>query len=463
MCLKFNKKIAKIAILWGLVWYYGCDQSLIRNDLEAIKERGEIVMITRNNAACYFEGPDGPTGFEYDLTKAFADQLGVRLKTIVIEDEASMVAALREGKADLIASDTPFGPLASRMLALGPGYMTIEHQVVGRRNGPEIKSVHDLMSNVIWLSGNSSRLWALKEAQKKHPQITWQTLSDYSAEEMLQMVWNESLPLTILESNIIKMNRRFYPELVVHLNLGSPRSLTWAMAPGSRGLQKAVSDWFVQASTQEKLQGLKDHYFSHLEEFDYVDLARYRRRISDRLPKYQAHFEQAAEKYGLDWRLVAAQAYQESHWNPRARSYTGVRGIMMLTQETAKTLGLKNRLEVKETIWAGTRYLARLHRLIGGDVPEPDRTLMALAAYNIGFGHLQDARELARRLNKQADTWHCVRSVLPLLQKQKYYKTLTHGYARGNEAVQYVDRIRTYHKVLDMTLAMPGEMKNIGG
>lgn len=462
--MRLNQKIiAWIAITWAILSVYGCDQSLIRNDLEAIKERGELVLITRNNAACYYEGPNGQTGFEYDLAKAFADDLGVRLKTMVIEDEASMIAVLREGKADLIASGTPFGPMASRMLALGPGYMTVEQQVVGRRNGPEIKSIDDLKDYVIWLSGNSSRIAALNETQKKHPQITWQTLSDYSSEEILQMVWNQSLPLTILESNIIKMNRRFYPELVVHLNLGTPSSLTWAMDRRSRGLQRAVYNWFTKVSTRETLQGLKDHYFSHLEEFDYVDLARYRRRIADRLPKYQSHFEQAAEKYGLDWRLVAAQAYQESHWNPRARSFTGVRGIMMLTQETARTLGLKNRLEVKETIWAGTRYLARLHRLIGDDVPEPDRTLMALAAYNIGFGHLQDARELARRLSKPADTWHAVRSVLPLLQERKYYKTLTHGYARGNEAVQYVDRIRTYHKVLNMALVMPGEMRNIGG
>ncbi len=464
LIMRLNQKIiAWIAIIWAILVAYGCDQSLIRNDLEAIKERGELVLITRNNAACYYEGPNGPIGFEYDLAKAFADDLGVRLKTLVIEDEASMIAALREGKADLVASGTPFGPLASRMLTLGPGYMTVEQQVVGRRSGPEIKRIDDLKDHVIWISGNSSRLAALNETRKKHPHITWQTLSDYSSEEMLQMVWNQSLPLTILESNIIKMNRRFYPELVVHLNLGTPSSLTWAMDPRSHGLQRAVSNWFAKVSTQETLQGLKDHYFSHLEEFDYVDLARYRRRIADRLPKYQSHFEQAAEKYDLDWRLVAAQAYQESHWNPRARSFTGVRGIMMLTQETAKTLGLKNRMEVKETIWAGTRYLARLHRLVGDDVPEPDRTLMALAAYNIGFGHLQDARELARRLNKPADTWHAVRSVLPLLQERQYYITLTHGYARGNEAVQYVDRIRTYHKVLNMALVMPGEMRVFGG
>jgi membrane-bound lytic murein transglycosylase F len=125
---------------------------------------------------------------------------------------------------------------------------------------------------------------------------------------------------------------------------------------------------------------------------------------------------------------------------------------MMLTRETAATLGLENRLDVKASIFAGTRYLARLHRLVGERVPEPDRTFMALAAYNLGFGHLQDARILAGRLGKPENSWHGVRSMLPLLQQKKYYRTLANRYARGNEAVKYVDRIRTYRQMLQPVL-----------
>jgi membrane-bound lytic murein transglycosylase F len=166
------------------------------------------------------------------------------------------------------------------------------------------------------------------------------------------------------------------------------------------------------------------------------------------LPKYRPTFEAAASRHNLDWKLVAALSYQESHWNPNARSHTGVRGIMMLTRETAAGMGLEDRLDAENSIRAGTRYLARLHRQVGADVPEPDRTLMALAAYNIGYGHLKDARILARRMGKPDDSWHGVRSVLPLLQQKKYYTTLEHRYARGNEAVGYVDRIRTYYNIL---------------
>ena len=450
------------ALLLNFFWISGCDQTFVRNDLEAIKARGELILITRNNAACYYEGPHGPSGFEYELAKAFADYLGVRLKPLIIEDEADMVATLRAGNADLIAAGFPFGRQSARFLTMGPGYLKVEQQVVGNRNGPAVSQVKDLEQTALWITGSSARLEILNALKTDYHDLSWQTLSDYSNEELLQMVWNRSLPLTMVESNTVTMNRRFYPELVVYFNLGHPQQLCWGMDPHSRHLQKAVRKWFARSDTQERIEGLKEYYYSHLEDFDYVDLARYRRRITSRLPKYRSHFEEAASQFGLDWQLVAAQAYQESHWNPKAKSFTGVRGIMMLTQETAKTLGLKNRMQAKASIFAGARYLSHLHRLVGQEVPEPDRTLMALAAYNIGFGHLQDARTLAKRLDKPANSWQGVRSVLPLLQKRKYYRSLAHGYARGTEAVQYVDRIRTYHKVLNMALA-PDYATAVGG
>lgn len=442
-----------LTILISTIAMTSCDRKLMRNDLEAIKSRGELVLLTRNNSACYYESAHGYAGFEYDLAKSFATHLGVQLRTVVVEEEVDMVEKLLKGEADIIAPGSPFGPPTNRMVNLGPGYLEVLEQVVGRRGGPKISDLEDLGQTPLWVTRSSAGLEQLKAIKKQHSDIQWRTLADQSSEELLHMVWNESVPLTLIESNVLTLNRRFYPELVVHMNLGEPRHLRWAMHPQSRHLHRAVEQWFAKTATRDTIKGLVTHYYSHLEDFDYVDIARYRRRIGSRLPKYQGYFEGAAGHYGLDWQLVAAQAYQESHWNPRARSFTGVRGIMMLTLDTARSLGLKNRLAVEDSIYAGTRYLSRLHRMVGDGVAEPDRTLMALAAYNIGFGHLKDARQLARRLGKPDNTWRSLREFFPLLQKKKYYKTLPHGYARGNEAVQYVDRIRTYHKILHMAKA----------
>lgn len=447
-----QKRWCGLIVLCGLLAISGCDQPLTQNDLEALQSRGELVLITRNNSACFYEGPKGPAGFEYDLAKAFADHLGVDLRIRIIEEEAEMIAALRAGQGDLIAAGFPFGSQTARLLSLGPGYLEVEQQVVGRRGGPEIQSEKALEAYTLWMTGSSARIESLEALRRIYPGVSWQILTAYSAEDLLQMVWNRSLPVTVVDSNIMSMNHHYYPELTILFALGYPRQLTWATDPRNRQLKQAINTWFDRKATRETIKGLVDHYYSHLESFDYVDLARYRRRIKVRLPKYRSYFEAAAQKYKLDWKLVAAQAYQESHWNPRAQSFTGVRGIMMLTRETAASMGLDNRLDVEASIFAGTRYLARLHRQVGEAVPEPDRTLMALAAYNIGFGHLQDARTLARQLGKPENSWHGVRSVFPLLQQKKYYRTLEHRYARGNEAVMYVDRIRTYYKMLQPNL-----------
>ena len=446
------KMALRLLTVIGLLFVSGCEAPLTLNDLEAVVARGELVLITRNNAACYYEGPHGPAGFEYELAKDFASYLGIGIRVRVIDDEAGMIAALKAGQGDVIAAGFPFGSQAARLLALGPGYLEVEQQVVGHRAGPEIQNQQALESYTLWMTGSSMRNEILQALRQDYPKISWQILTAYNTEDLLQMVWNRALPLTLVDSNIMAMNHHYYPELRIHLTVGSPRQLNWATDPRNRNLRQAMHDWFASEKTRKRIKGLVDHYYSHLDSFDYVDLARYRRRIRVRLPKYRPLFEAAAEKYRLDWKLVAAMAYQESHWNPKAKSYTGVRGIMMLTRETAASLGIDNRLDVKAAIFAGTRYLARLHRQVGSKVPEPDRTLMALAAYNIGFGHLQDARLLAKRLGKPDDSWHGVRSVLPLLQQKKYYATLKHRYARGNETVIYVDRIRTYYKIMQPIL-----------
>jgi membrane-bound lytic murein transglycosylase F len=182
-------------------------------------------------------------------------------------------------------------------------------------------------------------------------------------------------------------------------------------------------------------------------------LPRYDRKVfvkhlKTRLPKYRKHFKKAAKQEKLPWKLLAAQAYQESHWNRRAKSPTGVRGIMMLTRRTAASLGIKNRLDPEKSIHGGAKYLARMQKRIPRAVVKTDRTLFALGAYNVGFGHIQDARILARRKNKNPNRWGDMTKVLPLLSQKKYYKSLRYGYARGHEPVKYVERIRAYHSLL---------------
>jgi membrane-bound lytic murein transglycosylase F len=430
----------------------GCDQPLFMDDLEAIKARGELKVITHNNATCYYEGPNGPMGFEFELARAFAQHLGVELKLVILDSYQEMVSALIRGDADLIAAGLTASDHHRQNLAFGPGYLEVHRQVVGRRDGPLPKGVEDLSATSLWVSLGTSHEQYLVKLKEQYPKLSWKGVPGYEVDELLELVWNGTVPLTIAYSDIIAVNRRYYPELMVHFNLGKGQSLAWAMHPQNRRLQTTVYNWFAQGSTAALIKRLKQNYYKHLEVFDYVDLMRFRRRISHRLPRYQKLFEEAAKKHGLDWKLVAAQAYQESHWNPRAKSFTGVRGMMMLTLETARRLKVKNRLDSKQSINAGTRYFASLYKRIGDEVPEPDRTCLALAAYNVGWGHLEDARTLALRLGKSPNSWHDVRSSLPLLRQKKHYRALSYGYARGTEPVRYVERIQTYYKILTQNI-----------
>lgn len=196
-------------------------------------------------------------------------------------------------------------------------------------------------------------------------------------------------------------------------------------------------------------------------------LSRYDRKIffrhlKSRFPRYQKHFQNAALKYDVPWKLLASQAYQESHWNRRARSPTGVRGIMMLTRRTAASLGIRNRLDPRKSIYGGAQYLTIMQQRIPDSVPVPDRTFFALAAYNVGLGHVKDARILALRKKKSPDRWQDMMQILPLLNQKKYYRTLPHGYARGPEPVTYVQRIRAYQILLDEKTAKNSYVTNQG-
>jgi membrane-bound lytic murein transglycosylase F len=426
-----------------------CDQPLFRNDLEAIQARGILRVITRNNGTCFYEGPHGHEGFEYDLVQTFADYLGLELELVIIDNEKVMVTELLKGNADLIAANFIVKDDLRKHLAFGPISQEMHLLVIGKPGGPAPRSVADLIGQPIWVRAGAFHERRLNTLKKEYPDLSWLAVSDYESEELLEMAWRGTIPLTIADSLTVAINRKYYPELTIHFAIDESQNLAWVMDPKNTQLRDTVNLWFTLQSTVSLLERLNQHYYGHLESFDYTDIKIFRKRLLQRLPRYRKYFEAAALENGLDWKLIAAQAYQESHWNPRAKSFTGVRGLMMLTKETARDMGVKNRLDPVQSIFGGTQYLASLYDRVGDQVEEPDRMFMALAAYNVGWGHLEDARKLCVRFGKNPNTWSDVRSTLPLLRLKKYYKKLPHGYARGAEPVRYVDRIRTYHEVID--------------
>lgn len=292
----------------------------------------------------------------------------------------------------------------------------------------------------------------LSSFQVHYPNLTWQATEGVGADRLLEMVWLREVDCTVMDSNIVAINQRYYPELKVRFELGNKDKLAWVLPLGAESLQNAVNEWLDSYEASKKIASVQEQYYGHVELFDYVDTAAFIRRIKNRYSSYQSYFKHAAQTYDISESLLAAQAYQESHWNPVARSPTGVRGIMMLTLTTAKAMGVESRLDAEQSIMGGAKYLAKLRAKLSEKIEEPDLTWFALAAYNVGLGHLRDAQALVKHAGNDPYRWHYVKEALPLLSDPSYYKFLRYGYARGSEPVRYVQQIRQYEEIMEQHL-----------
>jgi membrane-bound lytic murein transglycosylase F len=422
------------------------------NRLDLIREKGELVVLTRNAPTTFYEYRDQPAGLEYEMAKAFADSLGVRVRFRVLDSVPAVLDALSDGTGDIAAAGMIRTATRSERFDFGPNYQTVQQQVVCRRNGAVPRRVSDLVDVRLGVVSRSSYAEHLERLRANHPGLNWEAKEGMESEQLLEQVWRGKLDCTVASSNIISINRRYYPELLVALPLGQPQRLAWALPKGESELKSAVDRWFKKFKSGGKLDSLLERYYGFAGYFDYVDVRVFKRRVRSVLPYYRPMFEAAAKRYGLPWTLVAVQGYQESNWDPDAVSPTGVRGIMMLTRNTANSLKIGNRKNPSESIMGGARYMASLYRQLPPEIAEPDRTWIALAAYNVGMGHVQDAQMLARILGKNPNLWKDLKTVLPLLSQKRFYRFLKHGYARGTEPVDYVQRIRDYHNILEQSL-----------
>lgn len=439
----------RLGLVVALLWVSACsnDQRLNR-----ILNDGELVVATRNAPTTYYEGRDGLAGFEYELIQGFAKHLGVKPRFVVKENLGEIMPLLEQGEADIAAAGLTRTEGRTGHFLFGSTYQIVKQQVVCRRGGKRPEKIEDLEGIELVVPAHSSYVERLTYLKRHHPYLSWHVDEQLNTENLLEEVWRKRIDCTVADSNIVDINRRYYPELSVRFDISEPEILAWILPKNAEGLQDAVHDWFEIIEEDGTLLQLQEKYYGFIEVFDYVDIRTYKRRIYKLLPKYRNYFRAAAKHYKFDWTLLAAMSYQESHWNSRARSPTGVRGIMMLTLNTAKEMGVQSRFNVEQNIWGGARYLKRMYNRLPDNISDPDRIYMALAAYNIGYGHLMDARQLAKRLDKNPDSWSELAEVLPLLSRKQYYKSLKYGYARGYEPVTYVQRIRDYQDILEKEL-----------
>lgn len=419
-------------------------------ELERVKHRGELIVVTRQAPTVYHQGAKGPDGFEVALVRAFAEHLGVKPKFVFPESLDRLLSTTSSGQANMAAAGLTATAQRRERVSFSIPYEYVTEQVVYRRGSKRPQSLTEIADGDLHVVANSSHEETLARLREtENPALTWQRHNDISTETLLSQLDQGKLRLTVVDSNEVELSRRVFKYAATAFELGDPQPIAWAFPRRGDGtLLAAANDFLRDAQQTGRLQRLQARYFGHSGRLNFVDTRDFWRNVRDRLPTYRPYFETAAERTGIDWRLLAAIGYQESHWRPDAVSPTGVRGIMMLTKSTARQMGVTDRNDPEQSIIGGAKYLRVVGRKIPDRIKEPHHLWLTLAGYNVGFGHLEDARVLTERDGGNPDVWLEVKQRLPLLAKKTYYSTVKNGFARGQEPVDYVDNIRNYYDLL---------------
>ncbi|KLF70191.1 membrane-bound lytic murein transglycosylase MltF [Klebsiella aerogenes] len=429
------------AALWPSLPWMGKPE----NRVAGIIARGELRVSTINSPLTYAAINNKDYGLDYELAKRFADYLGVKLKVTVRQNISQLFDDLDAGKTDMLAAGLVYNTERVKNYQAGPTYYSVSQQLVYRVGGNRPRTLAGINAEQLAIAPGHvalNDLQALKES--KYPDLNWRVDEKRGTTALMQAVIDGTLEYTVADSVAVSLFQRVHPELAVALDISDEQPVTWFSEKSEdNSLSAAMLDFFNSMNEDGTLARLEEKYLGHGNDFDYVDTRTFLRAVQNTLPDLKPLFEKYARQ--IDWRLLAAIAWQESHWDPQATSPTGVRGMMMLTRNTAQSLGLTDRTDAEQSLDGGMRYLQDMMAKVPEAIPKEERIWFALAAYNMGYAHMLDAMALTKKQKGNPNSWSDVKQRLPLLSQKPYYSRLKYGYARGHEAYAYVENIRKYH------------------
>lgn len=439
-------------------------ESTPKSEFQKIQERGVLRVGTLNNQLSYYIGPDGPAGLDYELARQFAEELGVKLEIKPAFRQADLFPALKKGDIDIIATGLNQTSQAVKRFRPGPAYYYVSQQVVYKKGQLRPRSIERLIkyqatqadeaeaeadsnaaANTLQIVEQSQYVPTLTALKKQYPELQFEIVGNADTRDLLKRVSTGELRFTVTDSVELSLAQRLYPDLALAFELTEDQPVSWfTRRSEDESLYAMLIEFFGNIKQSGELASLEEKYIGHIEAFDYVDTRAFIRALDDKLPKWSPLFQKYSEEF--DWRLIAALAYQESHWKPKAKSPTGVRGMMMLTLPTAKSVGVTNRLDPEQSIRGGVEYLRRIVARVPETISDHEKIWFALASYNIGYGHMLDARRLTKAQGGDPNAWADVKDRLPLLRQKRFYSQTRYGYARGDEARNYVENIRRYYQ-----------------
>ncbi len=428
------------------------------SELPSPKEAQTLVVAVRPGPASWFPGPDGAIqGLDHDLIERFARERNLPLTVVTVSDAGALIDRVVAGEAHVgiggLFRPQHVKPPAERGRTHPPllwtsGYASAEAVVVYARDAFRPRSFRDLAGAEVAYVESSGIEGVLAQVRRDHPEIRWIPMKASSADALLAAVDEGNADFAVVSSIDAAVGRNIHLDVDVAFPLGVKRELAWAIGGHHPELARELDDFLSRMRRDGTLARLVERYFAPHGEVARLDAGVFMERMRTSLPAWKPMFVAAQEATGIDWRLIAAVAYQESQWDPGATSETGVRGFMQLTEDTARHLGVSDRLDPRQSVLAAARYLRDLKEKLPKRIVEPDRTWFALAAFNLGLGHLEDARVQAQRDRLDPDRWRDVRKALPLLALPEYYEKARLGYARGGMPVAFVDRVRAYYDIL---------------
>ena len=439
--------VRRCGLLSAALLLVGCSPD--PQSLEAIIARGTLNVATINGPTTFYQGAHGPQGAQYSLATAFASSLGLKLNLYAVADMAALREELLQGRADIIAADiTPDEFWSGTAMASEP-YEQIDQLVVMARGSARARGIDEMADQRIAIPRDSAQLRMLEQLRAQAaPNLQWDLVSSLKGEP-IELVSANQADFAIIDATLFAYLRHLFPDIVAAFSLPQARSAHWLVSRHSGRLLTRINAFFADMQSQQQLTKLLSAATPASPEFELQTSQRLQKDIESQLPALRPHFEEAGGLTGVDWRLLAALGYAESRWQTTANSADGASGIMMLTRETAATLGVSERGDARQNILAGARYFVQVRDQIPERIAEPERTWFALAAYNVGYGHLEDARRLAQSRGGNPDRWIDVSKALPLLAMTEYYEHTRHGFARGWEPAHMVEQVQLFLKLLE--------------
>lgn len=413
-----------------------------RRDWEAITGSGELRMITSNNPASYFLWRGDLMGFDYDLIKAFADDHGLRVSVLVRDTPGAMFEALKAGRGDLIAASlTVTDARRDQNLVFSRRYLEVTEKLIGHKKSPTVETLEALAGKTVAVNPESSFFETLKALREQGIKVKIKAVPGATTEQLIQGVDDRRWPYTVADSHLASLEATYRDGVNVMLDLSDKRDIAWVLRPDQPGLKQKLDAWI-----RKKYRGLI-YNITYNKYFETPKNIRAHREHRVEPGKDISPFDQLVRKYaaehGYDWRMITAQMFQESRFDPKAESFAGARGLMQLLPRTANEFGYSKLFTPERNIKAGLTYLDWLWERFPEELALEERIYFTLAAYNAGHGHVHDARRLAARLGKDPNRWFGeVEEAMLLLSQRKYASQARYGYVRGTEPVKYVREIR---------------------